>query len=113
MNDPGSFSLRTAMAAQDSSKKREKEFKNNAHTHKVQKCKCIMNRTPKEVKSFSLSSLLHDKIQSSIFGGPEWTPCPNLTDAYFKRSLKYRTLIFTDFETENSAQVPPEFPQPV
>lgn len=41
MNDPGSFSLRTAMAAKDSSKEREKQFKNNSHTQKVQKCKLI------------------------------------------------------------------------
>lgn len=72
MKDPGSFSLRTAMAARDSSKESEKQFKNNAHTQKVQKCKCIMNRTPEKVRSFPLSSLLYNKTPSIIFGEPEW-----------------------------------------
>lgn len=52
-------------------KTQKKQFKNNARTQKVQKYKCIMNKTPEEVRAFSLSSLLHNKTQSSIFGGPK------------------------------------------
>lgn len=70
MKDPGSFSLRTAMAARDSRKKTEKQFRHNAHTQKVHKYKCIMNRIPEEVRSFSLSSLPYNKTQLRVFGGP-------------------------------------------
>lgn len=62
------------MAARDSRKETEKQFKHSAQTQKVQKYKCIMNRTPEEVRSFSLSSLPCNKTQSTVFGGPEWKP---------------------------------------